>query len=320
LKIGIDLNNIITKEIILIITITKVLFQLIVTKRIPIVCFMREKDIVETIKRLGITEYEAKVYLALIKNGRSTAGELTLLSGVPHSRIYGVLQTLEAKNWVIKEGVSSRGGKAAKYKAKPPEETLKVYFNEFSESVVDATSTLQNLFDQKSSTEKFEFWTLRGEDVYRTMNKIMKAAKFVVLVLQVEPALTLYVNKIFETLQKSQSDLEELLLLTDLDQIYEIFGLDFAKKICRNFKVVHASLRPFPLPFVSVLNVDFERVLVVFPTVATVSDEFTLMDVVGAYLEIPGFPVTRAFAERFDQKMKGFKSGQEWLKELQGGR
>jgi hypothetical protein len=93
--------------------------------------------------------------------------------------------------------------------------------------------------------------------------------------------------------------------------------------------VVHASLRAFPLPFVSVLNVDFERVLVVFPTVATVSDEltvatgsdeFTLMDVVGAYLEIPGFPVTRAFAERFDQKMKGFKSGQEWLKELQDGR
>lgn len=278
---------------------------------------MLEQDIVETIKRLGITEYEAKVYLALIKNGRSTAGELTLLSGVPHSRIYGVLQTLEAKKWVIREGVSSRGGKAAKYKAKPPEETLKVYFIEFSESVVEATSTLQNLYDRKSSTEKFEFWTLRGEDVYRTMNKMMKAAKFVVLVLQVEPALTLYVRKIFETLQKSQSDLKELLLLTDLDQIYEIFGLDFAKKICEDFKVAHAGLRPFPLPFISVLNVDFERVLVVFPTVATDSDEFTLMDVVGAYLEIPGFPVTRIFADRFVQKMKDFKSGQEWLKELQ---
>ena len=175
--------------------------------------FIREKAIVETIKRLGITEYEAKVYLALIKNGCSNAGELILLSEVPHSRIYGVLQTLEAKNWVIREGISSREGKAAKYKAKPPEEILKVYFNKFSESIVEATSALQNLYDQKSSTEKFEFWALRGEDVYRTMNKMMKVAKFVVLVLQVEPDLMLYVYKIFETFQKSQSDLKELLKL-----------------------------------------------------------------------------------------------------------
>lgn len=278
---------------------------------------MLEQDIVETIKRLGITEYEAKVYIALVKSDLSTADELSKNSGVPRSRIYGILKDLEARNWIIREGASIPGGKAAKYRARAPEETLKAYADEFSKKVQSATSTLRNLYDQKSSIEKFEFWALRGEDLYRTMYRMMKDAKFIVLVLQIDQGLKSYVQKTFEILQKNQSNLKNLVLLTDLDALVELFGIDSVKKILSNFNISHTGLRPFPLPFISVLNIDFERVLVVFPTVAT-DEGFNMMkDVVGAYLEIPGLSVRQVFADGFVKKLKGFKSGKEWLKELQ---
>jgi len=57
-------------------------------------------DYVPALKRLGLTEYEAKVYAALIRAGSKTAGELSFLSGVPRTKLYGSLRSLEKKGLV----------------------------------------------------------------------------------------------------------------------------------------------------------------------------------------------------------------------------
>lgn len=55
---------------------------------------------------LGLTGYEIKVYLSLLETGSMTASDVSKKSGVPYSKIYEVLNSLENKGWL--ESASSR--------------------------------------------------------------------------------------------------------------------------------------------------------------------------------------------------------------------
>src|SRR3989338_7235319 len=59
--------------------------------------------------------YETKVWLALLSKGISSAGEIAELSGVPRSRTYDVLESLEKRGFVIQ-----KLGKPVKYIAVKP--------------------------------------------------------------------------------------------------------------------------------------------------------------------------------------------------------
>ncbi len=57
-------------------------------------------EIVERLKRLGLTEYEAKAYLSLLNDHLNSAAKLSKKSGVPRTKIYETLESLEAKGWI----------------------------------------------------------------------------------------------------------------------------------------------------------------------------------------------------------------------------
>lgn len=58
------------------------------------------EDIIGSLLRYGLTNYEARVFDAVVTQGRSAATELSLASGVPRSRIYDILSSLARKGWV----------------------------------------------------------------------------------------------------------------------------------------------------------------------------------------------------------------------------
>jgi len=58
------------------------------------------ESIVERLRKLGLTEYEAKVYSTLLKNHLNSASKLSERSGVPRTKIYSVLESLAAKGWI----------------------------------------------------------------------------------------------------------------------------------------------------------------------------------------------------------------------------
>jgi len=58
------------------------------------------ESVVEKLKRVGLTEYEAKAYLALLNTHLSTATQASEKSGVPRTKIYFVLEALRNKGWV----------------------------------------------------------------------------------------------------------------------------------------------------------------------------------------------------------------------------
>jgi HTH-type transcriptional regulator, sugar sensing transcriptional regulator len=77
---------------------------------------METGDPVAQLTRLGLTSYEAKAYLALIRRDSSTAAQASRLAGVPRQRIYDVLGSLVEKGFA-----SSRPGRVVKYAAVAPE-------------------------------------------------------------------------------------------------------------------------------------------------------------------------------------------------------
>ena len=48
-------------------------------------------EIEEQLMRVGLTEYESKVLLSIIKNSESSAKDISIDSGVPYSRIYDTI-------------------------------------------------------------------------------------------------------------------------------------------------------------------------------------------------------------------------------------
>lgn len=58
------------------------------------------ENLVGKMRKIGLTEYEAKAYLGLMKDNLSSAAKLSEKSGVPRTKIYAVLESLKEKGWV----------------------------------------------------------------------------------------------------------------------------------------------------------------------------------------------------------------------------
>lgn len=67
--------------------------------------------------RLNI--YEVKIWTSLLTRGVASAGELADISGVPRSRCYDVLESLEKKGFIV-----MKIGRPIKYIAVPPEDIM----------------------------------------------------------------------------------------------------------------------------------------------------------------------------------------------------
>lgn len=73
-------------------------------------------DAVQEFLKLGYTDYEARVYLALLKSPDSTGYEASRVSGVPRAKVYEVMESLDRKGAVMINFVDGR----QLYRAVPP--------------------------------------------------------------------------------------------------------------------------------------------------------------------------------------------------------
>ena len=69
----------------------------------------------KSLEKIGLTSYEIKTFSTLLKSGEVTASDLSQKSGVPYSKIYEVLGSLEEKGWI-----GSDDSRPTKYFAKSP--------------------------------------------------------------------------------------------------------------------------------------------------------------------------------------------------------
>lgn len=78
-----------------------------------------EELIAEIKRRFALNLYEAKVWLALLSKGISTAGEIADIANVPRSRSYDILESLRKKKFI-----RTKEGKPLRYIAIPPRDVI----------------------------------------------------------------------------------------------------------------------------------------------------------------------------------------------------
>ena len=83
---------------------------------------MMYENNLEILKKIGLTDYESRTYLALISLVSAKADEASKKSGVPRSKIYPVLEKLEKK-----ELITIKQGRPLIYTAINPSESLNNY-------------------------------------------------------------------------------------------------------------------------------------------------------------------------------------------------
>jgi HTH-type transcriptional regulator, sugar sensing transcriptional regulator len=97
----------------------------------------------ERLQRLGLTSYEARAYLALLRRDSSTAAETARLAGLPRQRVYDVLSSLVEKGLA-----STRPGKAVKYAATPPEQALESLVAQHRQQLAELERDTASMLDK----------------------------------------------------------------------------------------------------------------------------------------------------------------------------
>src|SRR5207245_8849598 len=86
----------------------------------------------KALEKIGLTSYEIKTYASLLKTGQINASDLRQKSGVPYSKIYEVLGTLEEKGWI-----GSDDSRATQYFARPPATAIQTSRQHFESALTN---------------------------------------------------------------------------------------------------------------------------------------------------------------------------------------
>ena len=114
---------------------------------------MIKQELVKKIKEhFDLNIYETKVWIALLSKGIASAGEIATISGVPRSRTYDVLESLEKRGFAI-----VKIGKPVKYIAVKPTEIVEKMK---SQTMQDAQERVKSLSGLKETAEYEELENL----------------------------------------------------------------------------------------------------------------------------------------------------------------
>jgi sugar-specific transcriptional regulator TrmB len=120
------------------------------------------EDAKKVLHEVGLTEYETRAYLILLERGVMTASEVSEHGGIPYSKVYETLNSLERKGWVEVER-----GRPSRYFPKAPSEALEAARLQLEDMVNSwkhvVMGELQPLYEKRELLEKPDIWILRGE-------------------------------------------------------------------------------------------------------------------------------------------------------------
>jgi sugar-specific transcriptional regulator TrmB len=175
-----------------------------------------QKEFLNKIKLYyNINAYEVKLWTALLSRGIATAGELADISGVPRSRCYDVLESLEKKGFIIQ-----KIGKPIKYIAVQPE----VITERVKKQVTFDAEQQMNIIENIKNTQVFKELELLHhtgidhvdpsdltnsisgrENVYRQIREMLERAKSSITIATTELGLKRkapFLRKSLKALQK----------------------------------------------------------------------------------------------------------------------
>jgi sugar-specific transcriptional regulator TrmB len=129
-----------------------------------------QQALIDDLKILGFTEYEARVYMALLHGPPATAYEISKVSGVPRPNTYTALNGLAARNAAMP--VSER---PVRYVAQEPDRLFETIAASTRQLCEDTAGRLRSLAPQPTGQY---VWTLAGEvAVHAKVEELIEAAE-----------------------------------------------------------------------------------------------------------------------------------------------
>ncbi|MBS3093440.1 TrmB family transcriptional regulator [Candidatus Pacearchaeota archaeon] len=178
-------------------------------------------ELVKKIKDyFNLNIYETKVWLALLGKGIASAGEVAEISGVPRSRTYDVLESLEKRGFAI-----MKLGKPVKYIAVKPNiiiEKLK------TNTIAEANDKIKNISKLKETDEYTEL-----EELYTVGIKPIKHEE---ISGSIRGKSTIY-NHIKELLENSKKEVIICTSVNELNNKARFFSLIFDRLKKSNIKM-----------------------------------------------------------------------------------
>ncbi|WP_321417652.1 helix-turn-helix domain-containing protein [uncultured Methanomethylovorans sp.] len=115
-------------------------------------------SLIDSLRNLGFTEYEAKVFVALTRYGSGTATDLHMFSGIPRPAVYGVLRKLAERGLIEVQHT-----KPMRYKCICPQKTIEKIKTDFEQETESALEKLEEVYSSKDNEIQEEVvWTING--------------------------------------------------------------------------------------------------------------------------------------------------------------
>ncbi|OAQ54314.1 hypothetical protein HTG_01880 [Natrinema mahii] len=132
-----------------------------------------ENAAVDAFETLGLTSYEAKVFIALHRLGAGTARDVADVTDVPRSQVYSVAESLEEQG--LLEVQQSNPIRYRPVSVDTARETLRDQFEHEQDRAFEYVETVKNEPSGEETQE--DIWTVRGRDrvTDRTVELISKA-------------------------------------------------------------------------------------------------------------------------------------------------
>ncbi len=133
-------------------------------------------SIAEWLKSLGLTKYEALVYIALIQATGATATELHELSGVPRASVYPVLERLSQKRLVSISNTSPK-----RFSPVKPDEAIEQLLQSIESDAAQAKSVLNRMYSESQRPGRGDqelIWSIHGDEhIQSRLLELLQSAK-----------------------------------------------------------------------------------------------------------------------------------------------
>jgi HTH-type transcriptional regulator, sugar sensing transcriptional regulator len=128
--------------------------------------------LLSSFSKLGLSAFEAKAYLSLLRKGNITGYELSKESGIPSSKIYSVLNHLAAKNLVV-----PLESHPVRYLPRAPEEVVDTFSKEFGDTFSFLKKSLGRLYPRQDRDEVVAKNILGEKEIFRKTRELIRETK-----------------------------------------------------------------------------------------------------------------------------------------------
>ena len=155
-----------------------------------------DSDTLYLLRRMGLNQYESKVYFSLLKAGPTSASEIGSLAEIPRPRTYDVLDKLEKKGFI-----TVQPGRPTRFKAIELDEVVKSLKSKKEEELEKAVKEIEEIRDklaekikstkpEEKVKEENYVWVIKDrKNLHSKIESLIHSAKRNILITSNEPGL-----------------------------------------------------------------------------------------------------------------------------------